>query len=153
MWLRIALASSLTLLTPSEAVAQEWSQEQQEVLAHLEACWDAWESKDLQLWGATCRPDPNFRHWPAEDGAPETLNTWRTRAAYLWSTAEVAYPMRDLRPLAVQVSGDTAIIYFYVTSVRTQDGVATTVQERRTEVFRRVSGQWTLLGGMRAPVG
>jgi hypothetical protein len=132
----------------SPAAAQNWSPEQQEVLRHIDACWAAWEVS-FQEWTRVCRPSSNGAYWWATDGAPTMMA--ETARAYV-KPAQMNFTSR--RPVAIQVEGDLAIVYFYAmydfVEGRTRERLRG--EQKRAEVFRKVNGQWTFVGGMAAQV-
>jgi hypothetical protein len=58
----------------------------------------------------------------------------------------------DLRPVAIRIFGDVAIVYLYgYWTVQTPGGLVTT-EYKRTEVLQRRDDGWTGLGGQFTPV-
>ena len=102
----------LALFSPPVA-AQAWSPQQEEVLAHVRACWDAWRTKDFDRWISVCRPAPDFAHWQTGQGAPQRIESWRKTAEHSWRATSIQYDWYDIRPLVVQISGDVAVVHFY----------------------------------------
>jgi len=131
--------------------AQQWTPEQQGVITALETCWDTWmesiRQDDPSLWLDQCT-DGNFTYWWTADGAPNTpatlMRDWdnikRTDLGWL-----------DIRPFAVKVIGDIAIMHFYgYWRAQTPDGTART-EGMRTEIFQRSNGRWVLIAGHGTP--
>ena len=141
----------LCLFLPRTAFAQTWTAEEQDVLNTIEMCWDAWmeavQQNDPEIWFAKCRPADNYSMW-WDAGTPEGPRQIRRD----WdSIRQVDATWIDFRPVAVRIHGDVAIVQFYgYWKANTPEGPATT-EYKRTEVFRKVSGHWTFLGGQGTP--
>ena len=141
------------LYLPTAAFSQQWSAEQQEVLDYIQDCWDAWETKVFDNWIDVCKPTQDGLWWDTRLGLPHQDVTFsRKTAEAQWRTSEIEYLWDDLRPLDVQFHGDVALVYSYVLFSWKEDGKVLSSEEKRFEVFRKVDGQWTVLGGMTVPV-
>lgn len=143
----------LFVLLPASASGQQWTEEQQEVLTHIQACWDAWETKDFDRWVDVCRPVENVTYWWGPEGAPGNLGTRRKAATSNWATTEIEFLWNEMRPVAIQMSGYVAIVHLYAYSSQMRDGERQFYEQKRLEIFRKVDGSWTFLGGMATPEG
>jgi Domain of unknown function (DUF4440) len=141
----------LLLIIPLSAQAQEWTTEQQEVLDHIQACWDAWETKVYDNWVEVCRPAKNELWWTTSEALPGNLEYDRKLSEAQWKTSEIEYLWNEIRPLAVQIHGDVALVYFYALFSWTEDGEEVSAEQKRFEAFRKVDGQWMVIGGMVVP--
>ena len=145
----------LVLLTGS-AMAQEWSAEQKEVIAHIKACFDAetraLQEKNPELWLAAFPCEQDAHHWVASQGAPEQLMESRTRIyaeGLTWRLKKVNW--LDVRPLSVKIDGDVALVHFYDNwIIEDYQGKISQLENKKFLVFRKKSGRWTYLGGMSA---
>ena len=136
-------------MLPGPVSAQQWSAQQQEVLQHIQACWDAWATKDFDRWVNACRPADGFTYWSTSEGSPNGLEYWRKTATA--SSSHVEYVWNDKRPLAIQIDRDVAIVHFYAHFGSVVGGQWMQREQKRMEVFRKVDGRWTLLSGMADP--
>ena len=139
------LSSSVT------ATAQNWNDEQQDVIDSLKGCWDTWmdavEQNDPEIWIGQCT-DVDYSFWWSTQGAPNNPETLRRD---FQRAREVDAGWLDVRPLAVKIVGDVAIMHFYgYWRANTSDGTVTT-EELRTEVFQNVDGRWLLVAGHSSP--
>jgi len=144
----LALAAS----SPPVA-AQQWSPEEQELLGVMEVCWDAWmdavRAEDVEIWVNGCNIAEDYSMWWTNESTPQGLRMTR-RAFQLWDDLDLDW--LDFRPVAIRIWGDTAMLQFYGYWL-VQNGEERSVTEyMRTEVFRRVDGQWQFLGGQGTPV-
>ena len=68
----------LCIISPFTAFAQDWTADEQEVLAQIKKGWSSWEkavqAKDLNIWIDTFQPADDFTGWWTSDGGLWTLN-------------------------------------------------------------------------------
>ena len=146
------LAIGALLLAPAPALAQQWSEDEQEVLDQLAECWDIWMegigSGSPERWMAECAT-PELTYWPAQDGAPLKFEFDR-RNWNLASATDLGWV--DIRPVSLTVVDDIAVLHFYgYWRAPAADGERVT-EAKRTEVFRRIDGRWKLMAGHATPV-
>ena len=140
---------TLFLLLPASSQAQQWSDEEQEVLDHLVECWDIWmegiKSGSPERWISECST-PALTYWGSNNGAPSYDNDESLRRN--WATfSESDLGWVDIRPVSLTVIDDIAVLHFYG-SWRTRTADGETVNEvKRTEVFRRIDGRWKMIAG------
>jgi hypothetical protein len=145
--MRTLAVASLALLIATPASAQQWTQEQQELIDHIEMCWDAWvealADETPDHFFESCKQDENTLVWWTPEGAPQDIE-WVYRN---WQRVrEVDVDWADMRPVAVNILGDVGIVYLYGYWIAsTADGPVTT-EYKRTEVFQRRNGEWVFLG-------
>ena len=126
-----------------------WTAEQQAVIDAQQGCWDSWfESYDA--WIKTCRPVEDLIWWFPKNGI-STLKD-HLRDGRKWREGLEANRYYHLSPQAIQIFGDTAVMYYIATSLNRQWGTESHVMERRTEIFRKIDGKWCLAGGLVAEV-
>jgi ketosteroid isomerase-like protein len=140
------------LLAPTSASAQQWTDEEQGLIDHIKMCWDSWmeavEAGDVEIHYRKCPQADNVSMWWTEYGAPEGKEMARRNWAQI-SATDLGW--LDVRPVAVRIWGDVAMVQFYgYWSARTPEG-PTVTEYKRTEVFRRDGGQWVFLGGQGTP--
>ncbi|UCF19188.1 MAG: nuclear transport factor 2 family protein [Gemmatimonadota bacterium] len=143
---------ALALACASPAQAQQWTAEQQEVLDFITGCWDAWvgalADETPDAFYETCRQDEDVLFWWTEDGAPNGKSAVYRNWKY-WRKVDVDWA--DMRPIAVNIFGDVAIVYLYGYWIaNTPDGPVTT-EAKRTEVFQRRDQGWTFIGAQATP--
>ena len=150
----VALIAALVLVLaqPGVSSAQQWTDEQQEVIDHIKSCWDAWvealahETPDH--FYDNCAIDERSHFWWTGHGAPanelEVRRNWKV-------IREVDDDWVDLRPVYVDVFGDVAIVHFYgYWRANTPNG-PTVTEHKRTEVFQRRVNGWVLIGAQGTP--
>lgn len=133
------------------ATAQNWNDDQLDVINSLKGCWDTWlsaiEQGDPEIWISECT-DGDYTYWWASQGAPNNPETLRRDFEKAADTDE---DWLDIRPLAVKIVGDVAIMHFYgYWRAKTPDG-STTTEALRTEIFQKVNGKWLLVAGHSTP--
>jgi hypothetical protein len=146
-----AIAVSFALPTGS-APATVQADVEQELLAELESCWDAWmdgvRQNDAEVFFDGCNLDQDALFWWSQDGAPQTFDQVRR----IWDTiSETDERWVGIRPVGVRVFGDVAIINLYgYWQAATPEGSVVT-EFKRTEVFQRRADGWTFIGGHGTP--
>lgn len=140
------LVVGIVLGTPLPADAQQWTPEQQEVIASLEGCWNTWVDGYIEgspdLWLDNCTEEGYMFWWT--QGSP-LGEDWVRRS---WaSITENDAEWLDVRPVWVRVYDDFAIMHFWGYWQVTEDGERVTVEAKRTEVFHKVNGRWLLAAG------
>jgi hypothetical protein len=101
----------LLLMTPLASSAQEWNAEQQGLIDHVTACWDAWvdalaDETPAQFFDA-CPQDERGHWWWTADGAPEALVVGVQRNWHV--IRETSDDWASLRPIYVDIFGDVGI--------------------------------------------
>jgi len=151
----VLLASGpVELQAPS---AQKWSPAQQEIIDQIRRCNDAWVAahveKRFEVYDSVCPATEQAVFWyTGGDGTPVTYNGAKgTLAASILKTRGVSW--KDLQPVAVQVDGDVAYIYYSVTWIpEPETGPASPRPSRRLTVFQFRGDRWLMSGGSIAPV-
>ena len=154
--MRVAVAVgllSLPLSVPS-AHAQQWTPEQQSLVAHVTQCWDVWvkalADETPAKWLAACPVDDRAHWWWTADGAPQTSAVEVQRNWHAIRATDDNWV--SLRPVYVDIFEDVGIIHMYgYWRAKTPGGMVTT-EAKRTEVFQRRNGKWVLIGAQGTPV-
>ena len=155
----LAVFIVLTVLGTA-ATAQRWTSEQQEVVRHIQGCWDGWikvyeESQSFDKWTRDdCATLPDAMQWLTTDGAPTDFEMERRGLDGKIFARLMQNPQwLDVRPVSIKIDGDVALIHYYAVWV-TDDpaGEASQTQQKRLEVFRKIEDQYHFLGGMVSPV-
>ena len=132
--------------------AQQWSAEEQGVLDDLAECWDIWmdgiRDGTPDRWITECST-PNSTYWGAQDGAPVN-NDFIRRTWGTISGQDLGWV--DIRPVALSISDDIAVLHFYGYWQAPGPDGATITEAKRTEVFRQLDGRWKLISGHGTPV-
>lgn len=149
-----AILFTAAVLVATPLSAQEWTPEQQSLLDHVTACWDAWvdalEDETPAAFLAACATDPRGHWWWTAHGAPAPLVTEIERNWHV--IRETDDDWADLRPIYIDIFGDVGIMHLYgYWRAHTPNGTVTT-EMKRTEVFQRRNGAWVLIGAQSAPV-
>ena len=150
-WLPLLLIAGLVL--PASAVAQSWSDEEQELISQVEACWQADDDGAYEGWVRVCNPANDMVSWWTGEPAPVTKLKW-------WEGTEVDWHERyvrvswDVRPINIRFYGDVGVIYYYWTSQlrETDGGALVNEQGGSVEMYRKAGDRWEYLGGMGFPI-
>ena len=144
------LVVTLCFLFPQPVPAQHWTAEEQEIIDLNQSCWDAWASEDLDAVRRTCNEHPDARTWPTSEAAPAI--GWFEKNAERWGAA---FHPRDkwlyfeIRPLSVRIFNDTALIHFWASDTHENaQGETTTHTWKMLNIWQRIDGRWTFIGGM-----
>jgi hypothetical protein len=143
---------SALLLVPSPGSAQRWTPDEQGLLDHVEACWDAWVEtvyqQDLGPWFQKCQPAEDITSWDTSDGVLWDLD-FQARNFPEWVTGVKRYWWQAIQPLEIRIYDDVGLIWFFVTlSIEDQNESVTRIQQKRFEVFRRDGNGWHWTGAM-----
>jgi len=153
MKLSLPISIASCILIPLTTLAQTWNEQEQELLDQLETCWDAWmeavEQNNPELWIEKCNPAKNYSMWWTEEGAPQGIDAVKRD----WETIrKVDVRWIDIRPVAIRIFDNVGIVQFYgYWKANTETGPVTT-EYKRTEVFLKVDGKWSFIGGQGTPV-
>lgn len=153
MRLIITAVLAATCLAPSGAWAQHWTPEEQEIIDLNQVCWEAWAATDLARIAATCNEHADARGWWTADVAPEI--GWMGKNAERWMEAigsKEEWIYFEVRPLSVRVFNGTALIHFWATrTYRDLEGNVQILSQKHLNIWQRVDGRWTWIGGMATP--
>jgi hypothetical protein len=151
MW-RLVFSLMVSLCVVASVTAGDWTAEQQEVLDHVQGCWDGWERSVAEgnhdIWVKACRPDPEIVWWWQGDGMPQDLDAYQRMTKWELETQErVIYS--DFRPISVKIHGSTAIVanYGYAAWID-KNGKRIVTQDQRLSVLQKKSEGWTFIAEM-----
>jgi len=140
---------------PANLLAQNWTAEQQEIIDLNQACWDAWASEDVSEMRRSCNEHPEAINWWTRLGAPTV--GWFENNGERWIDAFMSRSKRiyfEIIPLGVSIFGDTAQIYFWATSTfENSDRELETTSQKQLNIWQKMDGRWTWIGGMAVPEG
>ena len=150
----VVMCSLLLVLFAESGMAQEWSAEQKEVIAHIKACFDAnvrtHQDKNTDHFFAACPCEKDVYWWVASEGAPRqfvNLEARLTAEGLYWQMKRENW--LDVRPLSIKIDGDVALIHFYfIWIVENYRGEIFQLEQKNLNVLRKKNGRWTFLGGM-----
>jgi len=146
---------ALFVTSPAIVPAQRWSTQQQEIIDQVRRCNDGWvasiEQRRFEAFDAVCPQTADAVFWYSAADRPVPYRGsngfWSSTVAGIRSES-----WRDLQPVAVNVEGDLALIYYSVTwTLVPNTGEARDVPSRRLTVFQRRNGRWLMAGGTIAP--
>jgi hypothetical protein len=153
---RILVAIALIAASSTSFAAPQgrWSPEQQEVIDHIIACWnasmEAAEKNDVEIWLSRCPIAEGAVRWNTEEGAPRDIVSYARRNSKTTSGQTATWV--DFRPLSINIYGDVAAVHFYA-YWRDQTASGSEVRERKVlEVFKKIDGKWKLIAGQWTPV-
>ncbi|NQU32478.1 MAG: nuclear transport factor 2 family protein [Bacteroidetes bacterium] len=130
------------ILLPNTVDAQEWTQEQKEVLKLEQKMISAWENRDLEGY-MDCLHE-NFVGWFNKDPHPmnkKTLKKWEKN----WLSSSKII-VNHHTPLTVNVFDDTAISNSFEMTLREDDKGQKLTYAKWTVVFKKQNGKWLIIG-------
>jgi ketosteroid isomerase-like protein len=140
--MRACLLLAIFAVAAPNLTAQEWSPQQQEVLAWLDGI--DWIDSYARIATSFDIYHPDFVVWHYPDEAPqgrEAVTDWFTE----WAADHTSVEM-ELEPLAVQVVGDLAILHLvYREEATTKAGTAEKFAGRWTATAVKDAGAWRFL--------
>jgi ketosteroid isomerase-like protein len=134
-------ALALAVFLPLAAQAQQWTAAQQEVWEFEEACTANWATQDLEAMMACFHDD--YLGWGRGYPVPWSKADRRAFGARWFETEEVVF--LHLKPLAIRVHGNVAIVHYLVTYTRKNKatGEETTATARWTDICLKEGDRWT----------
>ena len=149
---KFLLLTALAMITgPSHAQTGEpdWSAAEQEIWALEERYMTAFKDGDVAGLNAFLHAD--FLGWPSYSSDP------LARASALASVPalheRLVIRSVDVRPRAIHLSGDIALVhYLVVLETEEGDGHTAAISYRITHTWVEEDGRWRILGGMSAGV-
>lgn len=153
MQVRVPALLFAALLVPAGASAQHWTAEEQEIIDLNQACWDAWGAADLTRVQAICNEHEDGRSWSTANALPDI--GWYSKNARRWMAAVGSQQRRiywEVKPASVRIFNGTALIHFWATrTTRMLDGTIKTESQKQLNIWQRIDGKWTWIGGMATP--
>ena len=149
------LTLALCYLLPQASLAQHWTAEELEIIELNQSCWDAWAAEDLDEVRQVCNEHPDARAWWTPEPAPAV--GWFEENAERWGAAfhpRDTWVYWEIRPLSVRIFNDAALIHFWATHTHEDlQGNSVTQTQKHLNIWQRIDGRWTWIGGMAMPEG
>jgi hypothetical protein len=141
--IRILTALLAISAAPSLASPRPWNADQTSAWAFVT---DAWQRHaDPGTWYQAM--DPHFFGWTTGYPVPTDRLTHRRRAEIFGAEGQILFHRLD--PLAVTISGDTAVAYYFAEIVeKNHEGTRKTSVQRCSNTLVRTRGEWSILGWM-----
>lgn len=128
-------------LAAAPAQAQQWDGQQTEVWNAVVGAWDAYA--EGSEWAKAM--DPAAYGWNTEDPVPHSREQIAARAQVFGSEGKILY--KQLDPVRIAVSGDTAVAYYFANIVETDHkGERQNTTERCADTLVKRGGGWRFLG-------
>ena len=141
MKIRTICALIAASLAATPASAQEWSDEQSEVWAWIVSAWD--EHSDPGTWAEVLDEDGYGMN--GSYPVPTSQAEMARGAAKFGAEGKVLHHRLD--PLAVTVSGDTAVVYYYAGITEENfKGERENNTDKCADVLIKREGDWRFLG-------
>ena len=144
----VYVTCSLALLV-LPAQAQEWSAEQLEVWEVVSTVWDKEMAGD-DSWMDLL--DDSFQSWPGSELMPhDKADVARFVAA---EAGRFKIVLQDISPVAIIISGDTAVAHYYHTTISEyDDGEREASDGRSTDILRRTGNGWRFVSWVHSEWG
>ena len=144
----LVYASCVLALLALPAKAQEWSAEQLEVWEVVSKVWD------LEMAGDDAWMDllhDSFQSWPQAELMPhDKADVARFVAA---EAGEVNIVLQDISPVAIIVTGDTAVAHYYHTTITEDEDGHETTDGRSTDILTRTRNGWRFVSWVHSEQG
>ena len=140
LMLTIALFFGLGL---TSLFAQEWSPAQKEVWKNVNTYWDIMAKGDVNGFLEYFHAD--YAGW--ENGEPLPSSKEETKKWMTFAYQGVKTLIYDIKPVAIKIHGDVAIVdYFYTTVKENKEGKKTPESGRWTDILMKQGTKWVLIG-------
>jgi ketosteroid isomerase-like protein len=145
---RVILLVSLAALCTAPLLAQEWSAAQKEVWKNVETYWELASSKDMEGFITYFHED--FSGWA--DGSPLPDSKDQRAKLIKYSFPKTTTLIQTLKPVAIKVHGNVAIVHYYYSMItKTDDGEETPEQGRWTDILMKQGNKWAMIGDHGGP--
>ena len=138
--MRFLLFPVFAVLIAAPVSAQEWTGEQQAVLAVVEETW----VENDPTW-VTRLTHPEMLGWGDDIPVPRDQSTTRR-----WSDHGIENStglMHSLAPVGIAIRGDAAVVHYYASlSEQDRQGKRETTTTRCTDTLTRAGNSWKYLG-------
>lgn len=132
----------LILLAATSAIAKEWSKEQKEVLATVEAYSEMMMKRDVEGFLKYFHKD--YCGWDFEIPVPYGIESLRKWVTFGFPRSEVL--IYEIKPLKIIVFGEAAVIhYYFYYRVKDYEGKEKSYTDRWTDVLTKKDGKWLLI--------
>ncbi len=139
----VALSSFGLFLSTVTLLGQTWSPEQREVIAVVEASWEADLAEDA-TW-VDRLTHPNMLGWGR--GYPMPRDRAQAKRWSEYGDENSNGLLHHLAPVGVAMHGDAAVVHYYVSvASENREGERETTHTRCTDVLVREGGEWRYLG-------
>ena len=134
----------------SEAISPTQASKNEETLSNLErAYWRYVQDNDLPAYSNLWHRD--FLGWPSVSAAPvrkDHITDWITSQ----TSKGLVFKTGEFKPAAVQVTGDVATVYYWITfKWLDKDGSGPAHTLRITHAWLKTGSDWQIIGGMSMP--
>lgn len=139
------------LLLATSVFSQEQSKDEAQVWSLEKSYWEYVKTNDLEKYRALWHE--KFVGWPSTSISPvhkDHITDWMAAN----TSKGVSLESSDLEQLAIQVTGDIAVVHYRIKG----DWTGGRPEDARSEVLRithtwlRHDGKWEIIGGMSCPV-
>lgn len=133
----------LLFLFQTNLQAQQWSAEQKEVWAGVEAYWTiGWSENPMEFLNYF---DDSYNGWEYESVAPETKEDVKKALSY-WKT-KVKRAYYTITPMKIWVNGNFAYVHYYYSIVMEDaDGKPIPESGRWTDILMKKGNKWLMVG-------
>jgi ketosteroid isomerase-like protein len=140
--MRCAALAVIPFMFLSRAHAQDWSAEQQEVWSTVESYWDLFAKEDLEGFLSYLHDD--FRGWTYGVPLPRDKSYMQKSMPLGFAVSETI--MVDIKPVAIQVHGNLAIVhYYYERTYVDAEGSQAGDTGRWTDVLVQQDDRWMMI--------
>ena len=134
----------------SEATSPTQASKDEQTLSSLErAYWRYVQDNDLSAYSNLWHKD--FLGWPSVSAAPvrkDHITDWITSQ----TSKGLVFKTGEFKPAAVQVTGDVATVYYWITfKWLDKDGSGPAHTLRITHAWLKTGNDWQIIGGMSMP--
>jgi len=126
----------------SSLLAQEWSTEQKDVWKNVEAYWDLGAKGDIE--GFLTYMHDDFSGWNINSPLPDDKDTRIKFVSFSFSNTESLF--YNIRPLAIKIHGNIAIVHYYYTDVSKNGEEEEMIQGRWTDILINQGDKWIMIG-------
>lgn len=138
----VLIVVCLFLLGATSVIAEEWSKEQKEVLATVEAYSDLMMKRDIDGFLKYFHKD--YRGWDYNTPVPYGFESLKKWVSFGFPKSEVL--IYEIKPLEILVFEKSAVLhYYFYYRVKDYEGKEKTNTDRWTDILTKKDGKWLLI--------
>lgn len=138
----VFVVACLILLGTMSAMADDWSKEQKEVLATVEAYSEMMMKRDVEGFLKYFHED--YCGWDFDIPVPYGIESLRKWVSFGFPRSEVL--IYEIKPLKIIVFGESAVMhYYFYYRVKDYEGKEKSYTDRWTDVLTKKDGKWLLI--------
>ncbi len=138
----VSIVVCLILFAATSVIAEEWSKEQKEVFAAVEAYSEMVMKRDVEGFLKSVHKD--YSGWDYDTPVPYGFESLKKWVSFGFPRSEIL--IYEITPLKILVFGESAVIhYYFYYRVKDYEGKEKSYTARWTDILAKKDGKWLLI--------